>query len=73
MRTALNATGLALGVLSAVLLYLGSRETPAAIESFSGESGDEKAFRRRRQRWVASGFILLALAFACQFAALFSN
>jgi hypothetical protein len=66
VKTAVIVLSGALGVLSAVLLYLGSAETPWAIQSLGGETEPENAFRRNRRRQAAAGFVLLALAFVCQ-------
>ena len=73
MHTVLNALGLLSGLLSAVCLYFGTFGMSWTMQSWSGESPAEQAFRRRRRRWSAAGFVLLALGFALQLIALVSK
>ncbi len=69
--TQVNIIGLALGVISAVLLYFGSRALPLEIESWKHETAAEQAFFRRRRHFATAGFFLLAGAFICQGISLF--
>jgi hypothetical protein len=54
------------GALAAYFMWLGSRETPHSIRTWSGKSDKEKAFRRRRAKHAKTGIALLGVSFILQ-------
>lgn len=63
LGTDAHSVGLILAVVAAACLYLGSKETPAAIR---GNPREENTFRRRRRGFTKLGCALLAVAFSLQ-------
>jgi hypothetical protein len=70
MTTILNALGLLSGLLSVVCLYMGTIGMPWTLQSWKGETPAEQRFQRKRRCWSVTGFVLLAVGFALQLAAL---
>ena len=71
MKSVLIVLSAISGVLSAACLYLGWQETPLEIQTVSGESRPNHAFRRGRRFRAVIGFILFdATAFALQLLAI---
>jgi hypothetical protein len=52
------------GLGSSVALMKGSAAMPWSLQSFSGESEAEKAFRQKARWWTLAGLIGLLVAFA---------
>jgi len=66
----LNFSGLVLGVAAAAFFYFGSANMPWSIQTWNGDSKAEIQFKNKRGNMSSIGFLLLALNFSCQAAAL---
>ena len=58
--------GLVLNLIATILLFLGSRETPWGIQTWKGESEQEKSFRKKTIWAARIGFFFLFLGFLFQ-------
>ncbi len=70
LRKKLIATGLILGVISAVLLYSGPDLRPIGDRTFDGRSESELQFINEARQKNSYGFLLLGASFFLQLAGL---
>lgn len=68
-----NLLGLIIGVAAAVFFYLGSKTMPWDLQTWGGNSVQEAAFRNGRSSDARMGFMLLALNFSFQAAAIIAK
>lgn len=66
LRKSLLIMGLVFGLVAACLLFLGSREVPWEMQTWSGNTEKQVAYKKTREWMTRWGFACLFLSFSLQ-------